>query len=1022
MGILSSKRLRELEMENEDLRNKIHVITEREESLSHLNNILRKMRSEVSELNEIKLTLSSEINFLKEESEKKRSLLDNLNTEISQLREIKHGEQDNLLNYSEQIKSLEKIISEKKLIDEQEITLVVQRTENDLADDLEKKNNLLIEIEHFEKNLKYLNNKYSEVKEKVDELSRHEEQLERLINDKKAEADNIENIRLIKAIDELRRVEEKSDILIAEQKSLVDKINIKQKEIDYLNEKFIKLTDDENKSRKILNWLQEEIADKKNKTLILETKIEELTEAETNVENKIEELLKSKEELSDQTKQHFYLKEEEQKLRDQLTALNLGIEQKKSEADELQKIVGDLNAAEIEAKQNIAELENTQNKLLKSVKRYEELKKEEESLRKSMGDLGENISQGKSESDSIIKNLELLRFEEEETQKRIDNLRIVEDELIHDIKKHYAQKKEFSELNIKIQELERELENKSCQVAEVTQRLDALKNEEENIKSKSTEIESINAELERLNTVKSHLNSEEQLQRHSLEVIKQEIDKSTREAEAIKVAVDELREIENGLRNRIDNFEEAKFEVTQLNKKLHSLKEEELLSNEKIEQLKSEISENEKIAESLRINLTQLREAEENTRKKIDALASKAKEKMDRLTKTERDIQRREEESIELENQLGLKLKEINDANLRHQKVFEQIEIKQKELVAVEENLNIKSKRLSKLSAEVSELEKKQQTLLAEINPLEELKIELHKKIILAQENFEKIQKDSQQVKELVPLLEKRKEEIERTNFELENRFTKMFRKFNVEMNEINKKRAVLEQIIKKKDQDLEEKDQLLFEKIAALEESERILSMRQAEVDSFEDLLRVIEEKKDQLQHNLLKLDSQAIERKNYNNDLKAESDLILRKKVLIEQGLEEMLGTMNNKYSDTRERRHRLDTDIKDHEEKLTGLNQKIADSMNELVELQSSICAIKVEHEEHRGQIMKLASMKKKLHEEIAKNQRILQRYQKIREKLKIEESLAKGKNEDLDLKTNIDRVAASEEKDISNIFKL
>ncbi len=36
MGILSSKRLRELEMENEDLRNKIHVITEREESLSHL--------------------------------------------------------------------------------------------------------------------------------------------------------------------------------------------------------------------------------------------------------------------------------------------------------------------------------------------------------------------------------------------------------------------------------------------------------------------------------------------------------------------------------------------------------------------------------------------------------------------------------------------------------------------------------------------------------------------------------------------------------------------------------------------------------------------------------------------------------------------------------------------------------------------------------------------------------------------------------------------------------------------------
>ncbi len=64
-----------------------------------------------------------------------------------------------------------------------------------------------------------------------------------------------------------------------------------------------------------------------------------------------------------------------------------------------------------------------------------------------------------------------------------------------------------------------------------------------------------------------------------------------------------------------------------------------------------------------------------------------------------------------------------------------------------------------------------------------------------------------------------------------------------------------------------------------------------------------------------------------------------------------------------------------------------------MDELVELQSAISMIKVEHEEHRGSIVKLASMKKRLQEEIAKSQRVLQRYQKIREKLKIEQSILK-----------------------------
>lgn len=1289
MGIFDSKRLRELEMENEDLKNRIHVITEREESIQHLNDVLRKMRSEVSELNELKLTLSSEINYLREEELQKKDILENLNSEISQLRELKHEEQNNLLVYSEQIKSIEKIIREKKVVTEQEINLIFQPSDDELSEASANKNKLLNEIEDLESRLENLKEHYDEVQTNIDNLSYREEQLERLIDDKKAEADNIEKVRLIRAIDELRRVEEKSDKLIAEQKSLIDKIDFKQKSLEELNKKVSQLSEEEAKSRKKLNWLQQEIDTKNNEIESIQKHISELSVKETDIKDKIDELVQDKDELSKLDKQQTSLKEQEKEFRVTLDSLIKEIEQKKSEAENLQNHINNLLTSENELKQKVTELENIQEKLIGSVKRFEELKAGEDNLSNRLVELEQDLSHKSTESEIIVKNLGRLKFDEEETRKRIENLRIVEDELLHDIKENHDITEKHSEYQQQLEELENNISLKQSEVDALTSKLNLLKETEHTALQKAEEIESLKKEIENLQQIQEDLKSEENGYKQRIEQLKQEASEKTRDAEAIKIAVDELREIERalhtrvadyeqikinitsfnkkltelrisekeliskmdqlndeieqknsvlaslkneyseisklssdsqlkvheydeicekvseaekhlqelkleedsltetlsefenlmsenrsavdsinskidslineekiiadrieefknteknlltdleksktlvdnqreqmeqlealnnelefktrqvedisqkllilrtdeetlnkkieefnavqleidnlvkskyeieteeqqsrrkleelvmavedklqeverinnsiaelssfeaGLKSRIDEYENAKSEVTELTRKLFSLKEEEHLSTQKIEELKTEVSEHLKTAETVKIDLSQLKEAEENTRRRIDILANEAKEKIDALAEAERSLRSREEETTELENHLAAKLKEINDANLRHQKVFEQIELRQKELIAVEENLDIKSKKLTRLTSEVSELEQKHLRVQEETKQLEVLKAHLHKKIILEQENYEKLQKETQQVRELVPLLEERKEEIERTNFELENRFTKMFQKFNNEMNEINKKKVVLEQIINKKDLELEEKDQLLFEKISALEESERILSMRQAEIDSFEDLLRVIEEKKEQLKNDLLKLDTQAIERKNYNNDLKSESDLILRKKVLIEQGLEEMLGTMNSKYVDTRERRYKIDKDIKEHEDRLNEINQKVSDAMTELVELQNSISAIKIEHEDHRGQIIKLASLKKKLHDEIVKNQRALQRYQKIREKIKLEQTLSRGRKENPDLKIELDQFKDSESKegqDNSKIFKI
>ena len=59
MGLFENKRLRELEKENEELLFRINSISEKEDNVRNLNDVLKKMRMEVSDLNERKLSLSA---------------------------------------------------------------------------------------------------------------------------------------------------------------------------------------------------------------------------------------------------------------------------------------------------------------------------------------------------------------------------------------------------------------------------------------------------------------------------------------------------------------------------------------------------------------------------------------------------------------------------------------------------------------------------------------------------------------------------------------------------------------------------------------------------------------------------------------------------------------------------------------------------------------------------------------------------------------------------------------------------
>lgn len=221
-----------------------------------------------------------------------------------------------------------------------------------------------------------------------------------------------------------------------------------------------------------------------------------------------------------------------------------------------------------------------------------------------------------------------------------------------------------------------------------------------------------------------------------------------------------------------------------------------------------------------------------------------------------------------------------------------------------------------------------------------------------------------------------------------------MFQKFNHELNQINRKRSILEQIVLKKEKDVDEKDQLLFEKIAALEESERVLNMRQVELESLEKQIAGLSEHKEIFRTDLIKMEQEALERKNYQADIRLETELLLKKKNAVEKNLQELLMFMNESFERTKGRNSKFENELGYYEDQIQVYRTKIADSLKELNDIKASVGSLKIEQEEYRSNISRLSTLKKKLHEELTKHQTILQRYQKMREKLQIEQTTGKS----------------------------
>jgi len=427
-------------------------------------------------------------------------------------------------------------------------------------------------------------------------------------------------------------------------------------------------------------------------------------------------------------------------------------------------------------------------------------------------------------------------------------------------------------------------------------------------------------------------------------------------------------------------LEKKQVEISALETSLQRLKEEEKVILGRIGGLK----ENEDLMTGRIGKLNSEENSKINKVREIDSILSEKVELKNSL----------DQEHLMLMNDLNEKRRLLTLAQTEYNKLFEESKIRKKELFDTEQTLSIKAQKLSNINIELMDYDKKCNSLKNDITELESFRNDLLRNIQKDKEAAEIFADQNRKLTELVPLLEKRKQEIEQGNIELEGRFTIMFQKFNHELNQINRKRSVLEQIVLKKEKDVEEKDQLLFEKIAALEESERVLNMRQVELESLEKQIAGLSEHKEIFKTDLIKMEQEALDRKNYHDDIRLETELLLKKKTTLEKNLQELLMFMNESYERTKGRNSKFENELNYYEDQIQVYRTRIADSLKELDDIKAAVGSLKIEREEYRSNISRLSALKKKMHEELTKHQTILQRYQKMREKLKIEQTSGKS----------------------------
>jgi len=456
-----------------------------------------------------------------------------------------------------------------------------------------------------------------------------------------------------------------------------------------------------------------------------------------------------------------------------------------------------------------------------------------------------------------------------------------------------------------------------------------------------------------------------------------------------------------------ENDEKLRY-MREIQSRINLLRNQETVLIERLDTSRKELEDLDKQIEEKNLHLNNEIESKES----LEQLVQTQSLKKELIFELDIKIAAKEAQLYSLTENYKAKTESLNILHRENEQLLGELHAKSEKLKQLNESIDISTARLTDLDYSLSVLDEELNTLTDEVKKKRAANAEIETQIndkIKTKVELEAVLKE---LRETTSILAKLKEDIEKGSGHSAKRFTGVLQYYSQMINEMYKKKVDIEKVIDQKEKDSNDMDSLIEEKESVLKEMENALYIRQQRLNLFEDLTHAITE-----QRKFLESGGRILENVDSNN-LEQQKNLILNselphgKLLEFENALKELLSNSDSYSVELILNRASLEKDLIDNKIRLNDLNQNIRNSTTELEDLKNSIDKIKVEHEEHRLAINKLAALKKKLEDDINKYQIVIDKYSKFKEMIRQEQEMIKMKREHLVSNKSSDQSKAGE----------
>lgn len=627
-----------------------------------------------------------------------------------------------------------------------------------------------------------------------------------------------------------------------------------------------------------------------------------------------------------------------------------------------------------------------------------------------------------------------LQIENEELKKQIESLSEKEERL-----------KRFDEL---IKKARIEYANIALKKDQTAQTLETLDNHKAKLNS---ELHKLSAEIKQLREIKlseqnqlfalknvldtgkqkSQASSEDNLN-DSKQIIKKEVEAAEKRRDEIALETLRLKKRYDELSSKISEMsrvrENLTYEIEKKKEEISSLLERKrTYSQEQLEDINSvllkENDEKLKYSEEIqsRINLLRIQEQDliesiferRKEFQELTRLIEERKQFLNNQTELKQSLEEltrseilKKEQLLELDIKIEAKKAELeslivdsktksdllNDKQAEYTELLERIRLADEKLTNLSNSIEISTLRLTDLDDSLNILDEEYKIVSKQVQDLHNVKAEIESQINEKINDKVDLEELLKELRETTSILAQLKRDIESGSGQSAKRFSGVLQYYSSTINELYAKKIELEKDIADKEKEANEKDILIEEKQNALGEIESSLYRGRHRLILFEELSQAITK-----QRKLLESNSHFFEDIAQKEQLVVDSQIPHERLLAFENALKELLGESDTVPADFGVEKTVLDQRIIDSSNRLNDLNKNIISSTEELAQLKDAINRIKIEHEDHRLEINKLAALKKKLEDDINRYKLVIDKYAKIKEMIRQEQELIKAKRD-------------------------